>query len=533
MLLLTIIATSLNMISADYRSPHSDHLLYFEMKPIDLEASGSYSLLLRDIDKDGNDDIVLMSYAGTTSGDVPGEVYWYHWDSVDQATMTPQWTKRLLSKKKHVVHGSFLDVNGDGYDDIVFNSDFEVPPEDVNPQGAFWCALNPGPNNYDTEWETTYIGRIVGNHRTATGDFDGDGLLETIAIPLFSEGVEPYYGPATLTLYEPPRPWSTTSPWGNYTLSEGFFLNPHDVAVIPTTGYKDAIMISAHEGIYRLDMSRTEDGSYTTEVTMLHDFPVDDPLDATARDVGVKPLPQNCDPNPDDLHGVTALTKNVPNIATLPYLATIDYTNTTGILPGQVWHGDQVSVYFPAPGKTVVDPGLTRHVLDKRYSGGHTVAVVDFDGDNCADVVAGFREYPTALMLYRCEVDSSSPTGVSFRKQIISERGTNDILISDFDRDGYLDMVSVGFGGMSGEDGDPYVLMWLYRGDSLSSSGTSKKSTHDDDSNPTGIVIGLSVLVVVLAGALVGLGIVWYRERTALSRRTCTTDELERNLLGD
>ena len=171
MISLVLLALPGGYYGQEYRSPHSDTLLYFEMKSVDLEASGSYSLLLQDIDHDGNEDILLMAYAGTTAGSEPGEVYWYQWDSVDPTTRTPKWNKYLVAKRKHVVHASFLDVNGDGYEDIVFNSDFEVPPEDVSPQGGLWCALNPGPDNYhpDSEWEILQIGRVVGNHRTATG----------------------------------------------------------------------------------------------------------------------------------------------------------------------------------------------------------------------------------------------------------------------------------------------------------------------------------------------------------------------------
>lgn len=504
------------------------------MNPIDLEASGSYSLLLKDIDKDGNADIVLLAYAGTTDGNPPGEVYWYRWSGLN-SNKKPVWTKYLLSKRQHVVHGSFIDVDGDGYDDLVFNSDFEVPPEDIEPQGDYWCAINPGPGHYDQAWDTSYIGRVVGNHRTATGDFDGDGLKEAVAIPLFSPGEEPYYGPATIVIFEPPQPWTPNKAWTSTNLSWDFFLNPHDVVVVPEED-KDALMLASHQGLHRMDISRDENYKFISHLVELHSYPEDDPKDAEARDVGFKPLPQNCDANPTDLHGVTALTKNVRNIKSLPYLATIDYTNTSGILPGQVWHGDQVSVYFPAPGKTVADGGLTRQVLEKRYSGGHTVVVHDFDNDGCADIVAGFREYPTSMMLYRCVKNETNIGGVSFRKQIISERGTNDIVIDDFDKDGFMDVATVGFGGMSGEGGDPYVLMWFYRGaNSISMVTNVNKNNSDDEHYSKPIVIALIIATCLLGVALLLVLVYVYipnRQRKKDFSELSMRADMERSLLS-
>ena len=111
------------------------------------------------------------------------------------------------------------------------------------------------------------------------------------------------------------------------------------------------------------------------------------------------------------------------------------------------------------------------------------------------------KEYPTALVLYRCEKDATSVGGVSFRKQVISERGTNDIIIADFDKDGYMDMATVGFGGMSGIGGDPYVLLWLYRPNGFS-SGSGGESSSDDCAFSSGgeqVLVGSIGMILMVA----------------------------------
>lgn len=120
-------------------------------------------------------------------------------------------------------------------------------------------------------------------------------------------------------------------------------------------------------------------------------------------------------------------------------------------------------------------------------------------------------------MLYRCIRDETSIGGVTFRKQIISERGTNDILIADFDKDGFMDMATVGFGGMNGEGGDPYVLMWLYRGsDTLASlSDSNHKSDTNDNHYSDAAVIGLIISTCVLSLLLIFVFIHFMHSRNA------------------
>jgi hypothetical protein len=54
------------------------------------------------------------------------------------------------------------------------------------------------------------------------------------------------------------------------------------------------------------------------------------------------------------------------------------------------WHGTQVVVYNPK--RTVIDAALVD---------GHTILTADFDGDGRDDIVAGCRQGPKSVFLYR------------------------------------------------------------------------------------------------------------------------------------
>lgn len=103
---------------------------------------------------------------------------------------------------------------------------------------------------------------------------------------------------------------------------------------------------------------------------------------------------------------------------------------------------------------------------EKRDAGGHHVQVADFDGDGCLDVAAGFRAYPSSLMLYLCAPEDGAGAGAGgeqsrrYRKQIVSERAAQQLVVHDWNRDGKPDLATCG----DGNNGDPYILLWTNQG---------------------------------------------------------------------
>ncbi len=457
--------------AAPYHSPQANTPIPFQMQMIDANAAGSYGLIGEDINQDGNTDLVSFAYTGTTAGSVPGEIYWYEFlgpdntanNAINNSENNPKkfgWKKHLLAKKKHVVHGAFMDVQKKGTSDLIFMSDFEVPITHPAKEGNIWWAQRPANLNdlqEDAPWQTYWIGRSPGAHRIVAIDLDGNGTKGIVVVPLFSQGKPPMYGPATITLYIPNT--NPRQPWKKTVFASPKIHALHDAVKINKNngnGTGEDILIAGQEGIFLFSFTQDKKGAWTLQNKMLHGTPKDSAADEAARDKGVQVL--GIKQNPTwDLSGVTALANFSPEH---PFIATIDYTKHSGFLLDQPWHGDTVSIYLPKQNSNLFAAnGLERKVLEKRAAGGHVTQIADFNGDGCFDVAAGFRAYPTSFMIYLCqkEKNNSGKEVIHYEKQIISERSANAIVISDWNKDGLPDMATVGFG----ENGDPYILLWV------------------------------------------------------------------------
>eukprot|EP00164_Ancoracysta_twista_P006094 GFYU01008410.1.p1 GENE.GFYU01008410.1~~GFYU01008410.1.p1 ORF type:complete len:528 (-),score=150.33 GFYU01008410.1:230-1813(-) len=510
----TAAATTPVAMGAEYHSAHTEDPVLFAMQTVDGNASGTYNALMKDVNNDGLQDIVSMAYSGTSAGAKEGEVYWYQNLGCDGQVCNPKWKKRLLSKKPHVVYGDWLDVDGDGRDDLVFNSNFEVPPEGTQAEGGFWWARQPETFEDDKEWDTHYIGKVVGNHRVVTGDFDGDGKAkEALAVPLFSPGEGPFYGPVTIRLFYLDSGDDIFKLWRSFDATAGVYNSVHDAKAVANTdsGVGVHVMLAAHEGVELMRLQRGDGHWHAAFTTLAQSVEGDRDRMLSYRDVGVRRLTDTCDANPKGMRGITALSQTpLDDVASTEFMAAIEYTESSSMLEGQPWHGDIVTVYTAAQGRTLADKGIERHVLERRYAGGHAVAVADMNGDGCEDVLAGFREYPTSFMLYLCErshqrdpVTGTVSLKTSFKKQVISERGANAITVHDFNRDGKPDVLTNGF-GMAG---DTYIQIWYNVGtaqDQLRRMGpVADTSTVDEPATRDG---GVSGFVATLFRTLTGRG---------------------------
>lgn len=430
-----------------YHSPHTTSPYHFKMNIVDANASGTYGLIGHDINQDGYTDLVSFAYSGTTTGQPEGEIYWYEFLGIHPETDEPRWKKHFLTKKKHVVHGAFMDVDNDHFPDLIFMSNFEVPIKDEAKEGDIWWAKRPRDLNAP-EWETFWIGRSPGAHRIATVDLDGNGSRAVVVIPIFSKGKPPLYGTAAITLFTPGK--NPELPWNKKVFNQQQFHAIHDAVVASQTkDHKgESLLIAAQEGIWKITFYKNKIGEWNINADPLHASP--SALISNTRDKGIQVLGFK---NPAfNVGGVTSL----PEIQQkTPFIAAIDYDNQSGFLQDQPWHGDTVSVYIPKEGDYLfAKNNLQRQILEKRSAGGHAVQLIDFTGNGCPDVLAGFRAYPTGLIIYHCKKEFYS--SYHFEKQIISERSANSIVIGHWDNSGTPGFATAGFGA----EGDPYIVLW-------------------------------------------------------------------------
>lgn len=106
------------------------------------------------------------------------------------------------------------------------------------------------------------------------------------------------------------------------------------------------------------------------------------------------------------------------------------------------WHGGELVVYRKEGG------AWKRRVLDNRLKWGHAVACADLDGDGADEVIFGVRDNLSAQPGEKCGVRIfrwNTPTR-EWTRHLVDEGGVavEDLVASDLDRDGTIDLVAVG-----------------------------------------------------------------------------------------
>lgn len=449
LLVLLLLSSTIWSKTLEYHSPHTFQPYQFKMSVIDANATGSYGLIGYDINQDGFTDLVSFAYSGTSAGNPEGEIYWYEFLGTDPKNDEPQWKKHFITKKKHVVHGTFLDINEKGSGDLVFLSNFEVPIQNESNEGDIWWAKRPSDLNAN-EWKTYWIGRLPGVHRLVSLNLEG--MPAIAAVPIFSKGKPPMYGATSIALFIPGK--DPKLPWQKKIFSNLKLHAIHDAIPWTINNANDNLLLASAEGVTKVSFNKNANNEWEVNNISLHSAPTTQTT--KNRDIGTQVLGFNNPPI--KAQGVTALS-NFSQENT--FIAAIDYDQRSGFLSDQPWHGDTVSVYIPNDGEELSQSKkLDRKILEKRSAGGHAVQLIHLKNNDCPDVLAGFRAYPTGLIVYHCKKNySEGKVNYFFEKQIISERSANAIVIGQWDKSGVPGFATVGFGS----EGDPYILLWRYQ----------------------------------------------------------------------
>jgi hypothetical protein len=196
-----------------------------------------------DIDNDGDEDLAL-----STAFDNSSAGSWME----NTGLVNEPWIPHLVSMPagtyphiRGVLGYKSVDLNSDGYPEVVYNGMFDVPGTDP-PQyrGEIWLGVNPGPAGWDDPWplividDTNWASADMWFH-----DFDGDGNLDLVANQIFS---------GTVTVYRHPGD-NLADPWLQEIIIDDL-VSPSDMwlADMDSDGLMDVVSAdhTAHRGVW-------------------------------------------------------------------------------------------------------------------------------------------------------------------------------------------------------------------------------------------------------------------------------------------
>lgn len=143
----------------------------FARSDLDLDLSAAYGVDLVDMDGDGRLDVLALAVE-------PAQLIWYR---------NPDWQKFPISVASEAnIDAAAKDIDGDGDMDLVLASDFSLA--DSESGGSIHWLENPGVPAGDQAWQKHLIDRLPTAHRLAWGDINGDGEQELVVLPILGIG---------------------------------------------------------------------------------------------------------------------------------------------------------------------------------------------------------------------------------------------------------------------------------------------------------------------------------------------------------
>ncbi len=415
----------------------------FEQIVVEPNFEDGYWVDSFDVDGDFDTDVIA-------SGLAQGKVVWYENPGTASGN-SGEWKKRLITTVSKPVAMVPVDLDGDGFQDLVLSYDYGGCFRECKPQdGTISWLRNPGRDGYEKDWKQFPIGELVATHRLQIGNFTGAEGPELMAIPIV--GGAKILGPVEITLYRPPSEGLLDGkPWTKELVDNEHFRVVHEdvkrkYAFSEGGSPLDSLILASAEGITWL---RYEEGKWQRTSLGTGDkteFQETGFLGSGAVDIGksgVDPFAHMLALEP--LHGniVAAYHKSV------------------------VGHVDRIQWT-----RKVIDVFGKPNLLGE--SSGHVVKAGDFDADGVDEFLAGFRgpDPYQGVYLYRLVSEEK----MIYEKARISEPSVSLITLADFNGDNRQDFASIGYRTPGYFLADiPKVIVFLNA--SGDSGCTSKKAT--------------------------------------------------------
>lgn len=356
----------------------------FETREIDPKVGEvCYAVTAADVDGDKKTDIVAVT---------ENRVVWYH---------NPDWKPRVIiadQTERDNVCIAPLDIDGDGQIDFALGAGWL---NNKNLGTIHWLSRG---KTLDDKWTVHAIGSESWTHRMRWGDILGKGKPQLVVSPLNKTTGS---GIRLLAFEIPANP--KTDPWKSTVLDgELNTMHNHWMVDLDGDGQTEAVTAS-QEGVFLI----RRDGAGKI----------------------VKQQIGSGAPGPDEPQKRGAGEIKVGKLkGDVPFIATVE-----------PMHGNAIVVYTRPPAGASL---WTRNVLDETLKRGHAVWVADIDHDGSDELVIGHSDKGTSeiagpgVFIY----DATDDTGTKWTKHVVDNGGiaTEDLVVVDFDGDGWPDIVAGG-----------------------------------------------------------------------------------------
>lgn len=381
----------------------TDSVPNFEQIIVEEDFQDGYWLETFDINGDEKPDLVATGLA-------KGDIFWYE---------NPTWKKRRITQLPKPVAMDHMDLDGDGWTDILTSHDYGGCLRYCNPEdGKVSWLRNPGQFDNNEPWTVYPIGDLMSTHRIALGEFRQQGVKELLAVPIV--GPEGITKPVPITLFTPPKDIYRTTGWDRTIVDDTNFSLIHEVTVgkfnAKTSLQNDSVVLASQEGISWLYYDQ----------------------DKNWHKVSLSPG-ELCEFYETGFKGSGSVA--VGKIEDDPY----------AYLPAiEPLHGNQIVVYTKDATAQLASIKWNRNAIEtfgkpneKGESSGHVVKTADFDGDGNDEFLAGFRGPEPYQGLFHYKAINGNKA--LFKKTKLSSESVSWIVLEDFNGDKKLDFATIGY----------------------------------------------------------------------------------------